>query len=205
MHVISLRERNKARTRSALAEAAFAVIREEGPERLTAEVIAERAGVSRRTFFNYFPSVDAAMACSVEALLADLTVALDARPADETIWETIPAILTAPEGSALIERIALLATTRDRSPQARHLALDHVEAFVDWLAQWVTARLGTSDPLYAATLAAAVAAAAEAALRVWIAQTTSPVLTEDSLAQYRALLTRALDLLRAGFQNPDPA
>jgi AcrR family transcriptional regulator len=206
MHVSStLRERNKARTRAALSEAAVAIIREQGVERLTAELVADRAGVSRRTFFNYFPSVDAAMACSVEALLAELTVALEARPTDESIWETIPAILTAPEGSAIVERIALLATTRDHSAQARHMAHDHVEAFVDWLAQWVTNRVGTDDTLYAATLAASVAAAAEAAVRVWISRPGFTGLTTESLADYRALLNRSLDLLREGFERPRPA
>ena len=85
------------------------------------------------------------------------------------------------------------------------MAHDHVEAFVDWLAQWVTNRVGTDDALYAATLAASVAAAAEAAVRVWISRPGFTGLTTESLADYRALLNRSLDLLREGFESPRPA
>jgi AcrR family transcriptional regulator len=197
----SLRERKKAQTRCDLADAAFAIVREHGPAALTAEAIADRAGVSRRTFFNYFPSVDSAVAHSVRGLLEELTAALDARPATESIWDTIPVVLTGPEGTVILEQIALLSATREGSPQARHLAQDHVEEFVDWLAGWLTGRLGErADDLYAVTLAASVAAVAEATLRVWTARHRGAV-TPESLADYRRLLAESLHLLRAGFDR----
>lgn len=53
-----LRERKKQATRAALAEAAVRLAAEHGAENVTVEAISEAAGVSPRTFFNYFDSHD---------------------------------------------------------------------------------------------------------------------------------------------------
>ncbi len=56
-----LREQKKAETRLAIEQAAVDIAYEEGYEATTAEAIAGRAGVSLRTFYNYFPSKDVAI------------------------------------------------------------------------------------------------------------------------------------------------
>lgn len=197
------RERKKEQTRDALSRAAFEIVRDLGPGQLTAEAVATRAGVSRRTFFNYFPSIDAALAHAVEGLLDELALALAQRPADESLWDTLPVILTGPQGQVVLERIAVLGATRDSSPQSRRYAQDHIDAFLEWLTRWIGARLPGVDEVYAATLAASVAAAAEACLRLWV-ERSDGVLTPDTLEDYRTLLVRALDLLRTGFNHaPD--
>ncbi|QIJ66257.1 TetR family transcriptional regulator [Streptomyces sp. JB150] len=53
-----LRERKKRATRAALVEAAVRLAAEHGAENVTVEAISEAAGVSPRTFFNYFDSRD---------------------------------------------------------------------------------------------------------------------------------------------------
>ncbi|MEV5453068.1 TetR/AcrR family transcriptional regulator [Streptomyces sp. H23] len=53
-----LRERKKRATRAALAEAAVRLAAEHGAEKVTVEAISAAAGVSVRTFFNYFDSRD---------------------------------------------------------------------------------------------------------------------------------------------------
>ncbi|WP_326615047.1 TetR family transcriptional regulator [Streptomyces scopuliridis] len=55
---LGLRERKKQATRAALAEAAVRLAAEHGAENVTVEAISEAAGVSPRTFFNYFDSHD---------------------------------------------------------------------------------------------------------------------------------------------------
>jgi AcrR family transcriptional regulator len=57
----SLRERQKAETWLALHNAAVASVLERGLESSTIESITDRAGVSQRTFFNYFPSKEDAV------------------------------------------------------------------------------------------------------------------------------------------------
>lgn len=56
----SLRERKKQDTRIALFEAATELVLRDGFRATTVDAIAERAGVSRRTFFRYFPNKEAA-------------------------------------------------------------------------------------------------------------------------------------------------
>lgn len=78
----SLRERRKAETWTAIHEAAATLVLEQGLEQATVESIADRAGVSPRTFFNYFPSKEDAvlgMRAPVldPALLEELTAERD--------------------------------------------------------------------------------------------------------------------------------
>ena len=86
-----LRERKKAETRQALAAAALELAEALGPDGVTVEAIAEAAGVSPRTFFNYFATKEDAVVgmspAHSSALLADLV----ARPAGEAPLEALRA------------------------------------------------------------------------------------------------------------------
>lgn len=56
-----LRERKKQATRLALRDAAIRLMTEADPQSVTVEAICAEAGVSRRTFFNYFDSKEEAL------------------------------------------------------------------------------------------------------------------------------------------------
>lgn len=164
----SLRTRKREDTRRALTEAAYALVRDGGFEGLTAEAVADRAGVSRRTFFNYFPSVESVLTASVTEFFATLGQCLAARPGDEDVLDSALAVITDPGDDTLLERIAVLAAAGTASPHARGLILVELHDWLDWLEGWLRERLpaGSSD-LVVATYASTLCAAAEASFRVW--------------------------------------
>ena len=53
---MSLRQQNKARVRASILEAAQALIVAQGIDQTTTRQIAQQAGVSYQTLYNYFPS-----------------------------------------------------------------------------------------------------------------------------------------------------
>ncbi|MDE8586937.1 TetR/AcrR family transcriptional regulator [Arthrobacter sp. NQ4] len=57
----SLRERKRAATRSSITSAARTLTAERGLNGYTVEEVCEAAGISRRTFFNYFPTKEDAI------------------------------------------------------------------------------------------------------------------------------------------------
>ena len=55
---VQLRERQRQHTRAEIVRVAFELFGEQGYEQVPVEAIAAAAGVSRATFFNYFPQKD---------------------------------------------------------------------------------------------------------------------------------------------------
>lgn len=194
----SLRSRKREDTRRALTQAAYSLVREGGFQGLTAEAVADRAGVSRRTFFNYFPSVESVLTASVSAFFASVGDRLDARPADEDVLDSALAVITDPGDDTLVERIAVLAAAGEASPHAQGLILVELHTWLDWLEGWLRRRLpvGTSD-LLVATYAAALAGAAQAAFRVW-ARRPATAGPHGAVPSLRVDLVAALGHLRAG-------
>lgn len=77
-----LREHKKAATRAALARAAAEIALTQGPEALTVAAISARAGVSPRTFHNYFTSREEALREFIDTRVRALTAGLDELPAE---------------------------------------------------------------------------------------------------------------------------
>ena len=78
--VPGLRERKKAETREALRAAAIRLFLEQDPSTVTVNDICEAARVSRRTFFNYFESKEAALFAWDQRLTDEFAAKLAARP-----------------------------------------------------------------------------------------------------------------------------
>ncbi|MFD0684228.1 TetR/AcrR family transcriptional regulator [Actinomadura fibrosa] len=86
-----LRERKKEATRRALHEAAMRLAIEHGLGDVTVEAIADAAGVSRRTFSNYFGGKEDALLYGDEQRMQSLLDHFTARPVDETPWAALRA------------------------------------------------------------------------------------------------------------------
>ncbi|MET9124954.1 TetR family transcriptional regulator [Streptomyces sp. NPDC004528] len=87
-----LRERKKMKTRIAIREATYRLIREQGYDATTVEQIAEAAEVSPSTVFRYFPAKeDIVLTDEYDALLEE---ELRARPLDEPWFDSLRHVLT---------------------------------------------------------------------------------------------------------------
>src|SRR5215475_8054104 len=84
-----LRERKKLATRAALSQAAWRLTIERGYAQTRIEDIAAEAGVSARTFGNYFSSKDEALLSVGADRGARMVAALRAWPDDADLWEAL--------------------------------------------------------------------------------------------------------------------
>ncbi|MFI0366413.1 TetR/AcrR family transcriptional regulator [Actinomadura sp. 1N219] len=88
-----LRERKKETTRRALHDAAMRLTAEHGLDDVTVEAIADAAGVSRRTFSNYFGGKEEALLYGAERRMRALLEAFESRPRGEPSWTALRAAL----------------------------------------------------------------------------------------------------------------
>jgi AcrR family transcriptional regulator len=176
-----LRERKKDATRKALREAALRLALENGPDNVRVDDIAEAAGVSPRTYNNYFASREQAIVAAVTAdrearVAAAVAASPVGVPLSAAVTDAVVAQYTSPGGN---DRDALaLVTAR---PALREAFLAAAADITDPLAAVLAARLGgpsakdTGEDTAMDTaentgevLAASVAAAVRIALRRWL-------------------------------------
>jgi AcrR family transcriptional regulator len=193
-----LRERKKAETREALASSALRLAVELGPDRVTVDEIADAAGVSPRTFFNYFASKEDAILGNTSASTSRLVEQLAARPHDEAPLEALRAATHASVDQLQRDPDEWIARNRlvrgHPSLSVRYAArLAEVERE---LVVGIAHRTGLDadrDP-YPAVLAGAAMAAARVALTLW--QEHGPS------ASLPALLDEVFDQLATGLTMP---
>ena len=170
----SRRERQREETRRDLAQIALELASERGLANVRVPEIAAAAGVSTRTFNNYFPSKEAAIAWPTVRRWTRMVENLLARPAEEPVGEALvaaigelyaPAPGADPEDS-FIGRFRVLAAAE---PSLRVEYLRISDAGEDQLAQGIAARIGAGEDELRPRLLAAMAVGAErAAIRHWI-------------------------------------
>lgn len=91
----SLRERKKIQTRRRIHRAALELAIAHGSGGVTIDDIAESAGISPRTFFNYFATKEQAFVGLGSDSVDEVTVALRSRPAGESIVDSVHAVFAA--------------------------------------------------------------------------------------------------------------
>ncbi len=85
-----LRERKKAATQAALSHATMRLAVEKGGlDAVTADDIAAEAGVSTRTFHNYFQNKEAALLHDFNEVVAQTLAALRDRVRDRPVWQAL--------------------------------------------------------------------------------------------------------------------
>ncbi|MFI9375439.1 TetR/AcrR family transcriptional regulator [Streptomyces parvulus] len=197
-----LRERKKRATRAALAEAAVRLAAEHGADKVTVEAISAAAGVSVRTFFNYFDSredafvvIDADAGARMRRAVLDAPAALSPL---EALREAMAAELAEAEQQHELWR--LHAEVLHASPHllARGVGA-HMAAEAD-LAEALTERLratgggATASGLYPRLLAAVAGAAVRTSVDHWSAH--------QQEAAFLDVFHEVFTLLAAGLPAP---
>ena len=90
---MSMRDRMKRETNLALTRAAQDLVHERGSAHVTVDDIAAAAGVSVRTFFNYFTCKEAAIVGIPPEVLEALAADLRARPSGESPVQALRAVV----------------------------------------------------------------------------------------------------------------
>lgn len=88
---VGRRERKKAATRQAIADAALELFLEHGFERVSVRDVAEKADVSTTTLFAHFPGKEALVFDREAEVEAALTAAVRERPAGQDVVEALRA------------------------------------------------------------------------------------------------------------------
>ncbi|WP_433131303.1 TetR/AcrR family transcriptional regulator [Micromonospora sp. CA-240977] len=200
-----LRERKKAETRAALGWAAIHLTVERGYDNVRVEDIAAAAGVSPRTFNNYFSSKAEAIASRHLDRSLRTAAALRERPADEPLWTALtqaaleqftrgPEVEAMPSpahGQWVAGIRTMLAEPALQGERLRAVAVAEAE-----LAAAVAERTGTElATMYPRLVAAAASAAVAVAMQHYLDSPDPPTPIEH-------LITDAFTQVAAGLPAP---
>jgi AcrR family transcriptional regulator len=213
----SLRARKKLATRRALGLAAMRLAVERGLDNVVVEDIAAAAGVSPRTFNNYFASKYEAI-CSLAMDRGRLAgCALRMRPPGEPLLEAITDAVLEPYLAAeqappqeWLDSWRLVI----KSPELQGEYLRTLHATQRALAEAIADRILATDPrrsMFPAILAGAVTSALQVALERWLAgdpPTALAPLIRQALSELRsgwaAEITPGANSVADGHLTPDP-
>lgn len=163
-----LRERKKRQTRHALHRAAIELVTEHGLSGVTTDDIARAAGVSPRTFFNYFPTKEAALMGVPEVIVEKVSRLVSERPMDEPIWASARLVaqrlaeLTTRDEELWRKRRSLMANR----PEVSHLVIGSQHALETGLIDALVARAEVLHPQLAPWRSRLIAMTALSAVRI---------------------------------------
>jgi AcrR family transcriptional regulator len=164
----SLRERKKDATRRALAEAAMNLAIERGYAAVTIADITEAAGVSRRTFSNYFAGKAECVAAVTEGWFDDIAESIRDAPLghrmDELLCEALLRV-----AADLPERWERFYTLLHAEPELKAMVGAIDEANCEQLTQVIAPRFGvTADDIRVRMLATYGVIAGRTCLEDWV-------------------------------------
>jgi AcrR family transcriptional regulator len=185
-----LRERTRRAVRAELAAIALDLFAEHGFEATTVEEIAQAAGLTKRSFFRYFPAKEDAVFAGVDVTGEQVVEALRSRPADEAPWRSLHQVLRESErqihaSGRAVAGLKLIEST----PSLRSRVHEKRSQWRQEVSSALRERPGADlDAFTADLLTNAATAALDTATQEW--------LRSDCTADRTALLDRAFTLLR---------
>lgn len=189
----NLHELRRQSTHETLRRVALELFAAKGFANVTVAELAERAGVTQRTFFRHFPTKEAVLFQDYETHLEWLADALARRPDSESLYDAVLASVTSfPHDLEVVRQAALLrATLIDGDRAAGHLRVVQA-SFARVLTEFVRSRhAGLTDiDLVADVAGATLAAALVVAVEKWG--------RDGCTGDIGAIVATSVDLLRSG-------
>jgi AcrR family transcriptional regulator len=143
----SRRSEHKTRTKGALRTAALELFASQGYDDTTTEQIAERAGVSARTFFRYFPTKETVLWAGQADWIRAFTESFHAQPAEMNAFDAMcAAFVTAAKAMTRSRRFfALYERAVASSPTLRGRAHDYRTDDIAQISRAIADRRGLAE------------------------------------------------------------
>lgn len=188
-----LRERKKLATWRAIRSHALRLFDERGYDAVSVDQVAEAAGVSRSTVFNYFASKEA-IVFDEDPQERDAWRSLMAeRPDDEPLWDSLVAVLLGVAGRRA-PTLPLLRRLKADSPTLAQYSRDLGEKSAAELRAWAVGRVAPERRAEALLCANIALAASDTAYGLWA--------PGEPVERYQEALATCLERAGAGLQHP---
>lgn len=196
-----IRERTRRLAQTELTSVAQDLFLEHGYEATTVDQIASAAGMSKRTFFRYFPSKDDLVIGKYDLFGDRMADALDDRPTNESVWTSLRRVFDITLDYVRDDHQRARNDAMERivqtTPQLTARYLEKMQRLQGLLTGRVAERLGLADkpddPRPAAIVGAAFACMQSARL-AW--------LDSDQTEPYETYLDRAMGALHTTTPTP---
>jgi AcrR family transcriptional regulator len=190
-----LRDKHKTQTRHALREAALKLFATRGYDATTTEDIAEKAGVSARTFFRYFPTKESVLFFGERDWIQRIAGEYPGQPASLSDLGAMCLTIAdlAPRLTRRRQSLLLFMRAVASSPTLRGLDSDHQRENTDALAVAIATRRGLPLPDESCALLAAISLLAyRRALDKWLAGCEADDLRTVITDEFRLLKEQAI-------------
>ena len=187
------RERKKLEAWRTIRTTALRLISERGFDAVSVEDIASEAGVSRTTFFSYFPSKEAVVFDLDPQELQQWRELLGDPRDDQPLWEALSDVALG-LAQLLSERLPLQKRLFQQSPELCESSRDTCDSFGPDLREWVGRRAEDVDALRTALVLNTALAAFTTAIEAW-----NP---DDSFEHFLELVRDCLRWAGAGLAQP---
>ncbi|HLH68929.1 MAG TPA: TetR family transcriptional regulator [Candidatus Dormibacteraeota bacterium] len=169
---LGLAERKRQAVRDHLSEVALQLLTDREFDAVTIDEIAAAAGISRRTFFRYFPSKEEVVLGFLDRMGRLLRDAIVARPPEEPPLQAVHTALRPRIAaySAAADRTLALVRLLQRSPSLRAQELERRQRLRELVAEAIAIRLGLDHrrDLRPRLLAAVALAPFDVAITMWL-------------------------------------
>ena len=190
---MGLRERKKLAAWRCIRSTALRLISERGFDAVSVEDVATEAGVSRTTFFSYFPSKEAVVFDIDPQELQQWRARLDDDADDRPLWEVLTELFIG-MAELLLESLPVQKRVLEQHPALVHTARGTCDSYAPELKAWIARRLPDGDDLRTTLVFNTALAAFTTAVEAW-----NP---DDSLYQLLDTVRECLIWAGAGLAQP---